>query len=571
MSAGRNSEYADARNLYFGKHWGLPGNPTPEQVGVYTLVANYVRPTVDKTVQLLLGQLPGIQVMPPGVDEQAGRLAEAEEGLLYSTWEANEAEKVFRRVAHNMSLLRRGLIYYWWDNTRKLVRFRSISPDNFYPVYDGEDIVECVLVSRRLTRVLQASYPKLADRITPDDDGDDIFDEGRYTRTVNGQLDALSTDGAGKTTRINQPIAGQTTVIDWYDRHGNWVRVMGDAVHSQRLAYETGRVPVIEFVNSVPGDEREPVSDIEGIADLNLYLDQLLSQQGNVIKKWSNPTIIDKQTGQSVADIRNAVQADGGVIPIHRDGDLSLLTWDGSPADVEAQYQRVMQTIYDLSGKPPTAYGQVMSNQSGVATNMSLSPATTTTEEKQGIFGMGLMQLNEAILCLNEKFMKGQQIDIRAGAMKRPGVRTTRYYGAQITGSEIDGWYKNRIKWPSALRTDDPIYVQNELAKSSGDASNPPKQSLYTTLENLGVENVEAEIDLIARQLEDPRLHPERLKAAVEAAQAMQGSMLPEPMADLDPAVAAANGGSDVDAALTASGNPAGPKSQPGGGRGAGY
>jgi len=281
--------------------------------------------------------------------------------------------------------------------------------------------------------------------------------------------------------------------------------------------------------------------------------------------------VVAKKTGQSVQDIRNAVQADGGVLPILEDGDVSLLNWQGTAPDIEAQYQRIMTAIYDLSGKPPTAYGQVMSNQSGVATNMSLSPATTTTEEKQGIFGLGLVQLNMAILQLNEKFMAGVPIDIRAGAPKRPGVRTSRFYRAQMVGSDIDGWYKNRIKWPSALRTDDPVYVQSELNKASGDASNPPKQSLYTTLENLGIEDVEAEMDRIARQLEDPRLHPERLQAAIQAATAMQGSMLPEPMADLDPSVAAANGAADMDAALTASGSPAGPKSQPGGGRGSGY
>ena len=566
-NAGRNGEYADARNLYFGHHWGMPGLPRPEQVGVYTLVANYVRPTVDKTVQLLFGQMPGIQVMPPGTDEGASRLAEAEEALLYATWDRNEADLVFRRVAHNMSLLRRGLIYYWWDATRNIVRFRSISPSNFYPVYDGEEIVECVFVSRRLTRSLRAAYPKLRDKIVPDDDGDDVFDEGRWTRVVNGQLDGLSEDSMSRKSH-SDPLSGQTTVIDWYDKFGNWVRVMGEATYSQKLGYGTGRVPVVEFVNSIPGDETEPVNDIDPIADLNLYLDSLLSQAGNVIKRYSNPTVIDESSGQSVQDIRQAIQADGGIIPVRRNGSIRLLNWEGQPPDIQAQFQRVMSAIYDLSGKPPTAYGQIMSNQSGVATNMSLSPATTTTEEKQGIVGAALMQLNEAILRLNEKFMGGQEIEVRASAAQRPGTQSWRFYDIKIMGDEIGGWYKNRIKWPSALRTDDPIYVQNELAKSKADASNPPAQSMYTTMENLGVEDVEAEMDRIAKELEDPRLHPERLQAAIQAAQSMQESQIPAPMAGLDPAIAGANG---MGGALEASGSPAGAKSQPGGGRGSEY
>lgn len=569
-ASGRNSDYAEARRLYVGRHFGLPGNPTPEVAGVYTLVANYAKPTVDKTVQLLLGQMPGIQVMPAGTDEASSRVAEAEEALLYSVWERNQAELVFRRVAHNMSLLRRGLVYFWWDLGRETVRFRSISPDNFYPVYDGEEIVECVLVSRRLTRSLKQMYPDKADQIVPDTNKDHVFDEGRWTRVVNGQMDALSSDASSPSRRPN-PIAGQTTVVDWYDKWGNWVRLMGEAVHSQNLGYRIDKVPVIEFVNSVPGDEREPISDVDAIKDLNLYLDQLLSQDANIIKKFSNPTVLAKKTGQSVQDIRQAVQADGGIIPLLEEGEVSFLNWDGTPPDIEMQFQRVMQMIYDLSGKPPTAYGQIMSNQSGVATNMSLSPATTTTEEKQGIFGMGLVQLNEAILSLTEVFKGGQDIDLRASVPRNPGSKAYRYYQTQLNGSDIGGWYKNRIKWPSALRTDDPIFVQNELAKSKGDATNPPAQSLYTTLERLGTEDVEAEIDRISRQLEDPRLHPDRLQAAVEAAATMQQSMLPTPMSGLDPSVAAANGGSELGSAMTASGSPAGPKSQPGGGRGKAY
>lgn len=519
-------------------------------------------------MQLLFGQLPGIQVMPPGTDEAASRAAEAMEALLYATWDMNEADLVFRRVAHNMSLLRRGLIYYWWDSGKERVRFRSVSPDNFYPVYDGEEIVECVIVSRRLTRSLKMSYPKLANSIVPDSDGDDVFDEGRWTRVVNGQLDGLS-DDSSSSSRVVGPIAGQTTVVDWYDKYGNWVRLMGEARHSQKLGYGTDRVPVIEVVNSLPGDEREPMSDITGIQDLNLYLDQLISQSANVIKRYSNPTVIDEGSGQSVQDIRQAIQADGGIIPVRRDGSIRLLNWEGQAPDIANQFGRVMQAIYDLSGKPATAYGQVMSNQSGVATNMSLSPATTTTEEKQGIAGVALAQLNEAILRLNEKFMAGKPIEVRGSSRRRPGVQSWQFFDVKITGSEIAGWYKNRIKWPSALRTDDPIYVQNELSKSSGDASNPPKQSLYTTLENLGVEDVEAEIDRISRQLEDPRLHPERLQAAIQAAQSMQESQIPAPMAGLDPAMADANLG--VEGALEASGSPAGAKSQPGGGRGSEY
>lgn len=560
-AAGRNSEYAAARELYMGQHWGAGEHQSPIPDGRrYTATLNYIRPTVNKSVQLLLGQLPGIQVMPPGTDDMARRLAENEEALLYATWDVNDAGKVFRRVAHNRSLLRRGLIYYWWDPKALKACFRSVAPDNFYPVYDGEEIVECIIVSRRLTRSLQRSYPSLASQIVSDDKGDDVFDESRWTRVVNGQLDILG-DGGSFGNEVRGPIAGQTTVYDWFDKYGNWVRTMGEtAHHSQNLDYGMGKVPVIEFPNSVPGDEREPHSEIDDIKNLVLLANKIVSRQQDIIDRYANPTIIDKQSGQSAQQIRNTVQGDGGVLPIRRDGDILLLNWEGTPPDIANQYARVMQAIYDLSGKPASSYGQLLSNQSGVATNMALSPATLTTEEAQGLFGMGLTELNECILRLNEKFMQGQPIEVRVSAQGRGArMNSWKFYDIKMTGDEIGSWYKNRIKWPSALRTDDPIYVQNELAKSKGDQANPPAQSLYTTMENLGIEDVEAEIDRIKTQLEDPRMHPDRLQAAIAAAQAFEGSMVPGGVDGLDPAQAMSGG-----AALEASGSPHGAKSKQG-------
>jgi hypothetical protein len=557
LATARNADYAVRRDFYLGRHWGSKDNPTPPGRR-YTITLNYIRPTVDKTVQLLLGQMPGIQVMPPGAEDEARRLAEAEEALLYYTWECEEAPIVFRRVAHNMSLLCRGLVYYWWDAKASKVRFRSVAPDNFFPVYDGEEITECVIVSRRLTRALQRAYPNLKDKIVPDNEADAVFDEGRWSRIVAGMADPLDTAG-GSTSTGDPPLAGQTTVIDWYDKHGNWTRVMGDAVHSQNLGYGTGSVPVIEFPNSLPGDEREPLSDVSDIIDLNIYLDQLISQQADIIKRYSNPTILDKQSGQSPHQIRQTVQGEGGVLPIRRDGNIELLNWQGTPPDIANQYGRALQALYDLSGKPATSYGQVLSNQSGVASNMALSPATLTTEEKMSIFGFGLTRLNMAILQLTEKFMAGVDIDLRVGATSGRGRRAYRFYATKLNGSDIDGWYKNQIKWPSILRTDDPIFVQNELSKATGSADSPPKQSLYTTLENLGIEDVEMEIDRIKEQLEDPRLHPDRLQASIAAAQAFQQSQMPSPMEGLDPALSGAPA-SDL-AALEASGSPHGAKS----------
>lgn len=565
--AERNARYARSRELYRGEHWGGSDLPMPSGAGRATLTVNYIKPTVNKTVEDLFGILPGIQILPRDVDEESARQAEGEEGVLYQTWHVNNAEVTFRRLAFNAALLDQGVLYYWWDKSSKRVRFRSIPPDNFYPLYDGDELVECIIMSRRLTRLLQKTYPDLADK---------IFSDGGENQSGRGDEESANTAGLFEADRFDgdnvlipqasqTQAAGYTTVMDWFDHDGNWTRIMGDAVHHQKLPYGTGRVPVFVFPITIAGDDAIGPSVIQDIIDLNIYADKLLSQSADIIKRYSNPTLLDKQSGQSAERIRDTVQADGGVIPVKRDGDIVYLNWQGTPPDIQAQWERVMTAIYDLSGKPAaTAFGQILSNQSGTASNMASSPMANQTQTHRGVFGHVLSQLNGDILKLYEKYVAGKVIDVKVSANVRPGTSAFKAYDSTqrgITGAQIAGWYENRIKWPALLRTDDPLYVQTELTKMKADGNNPPAQSQYTTMENLGIEDVERERDRIQAELEDPRMHPERLTAAMDAAQIMSGGM-----AATDPMAQGLDGSApvmdpDLDAALNATGNPNGSKS----------
>ena len=212
----------------------------------------------------------------------------------------------------------------------------------------------------------------------------------------------------------------------------------------------------------------------------------------------------------------------GAVIPVRPDGDLSLLGWEGNIPAIAEQMTYAMDALFDLAGKPRSAFGQQTSQQSGVQTNLALTPTLQSNEYHESIWGAKLSLLNQYILMLWEKNMEGEQIQFKGRARLASG--TQKYYEVDITGGEIEGWYKNRIKWPSAVRVDDPVYIQNNLQQLTSD---PPALSLYTYMERAGVEDVEAEIDRILEQLEDPRLHPDRLQSAVDAAATVQEAGLP--------------------------------------------
>jgi hypothetical protein len=472
--------------------------------------------------------------MPPGTDEISRRMAEGIEAILYGTYRANDAAIHLRNAAYNSFILRRGLIYVWWDDIQYRARFRSCTPDNFYPVYDGDEIVECIYASRRRTVELQRTYPQFAGLIS-DDPGQLV------TQVTGSDLARFSAQG-------------QTTVIDWFDAQGNFARLMGDAFVEMPLGYGFGSIPFVEFPCYPVEGEQEPMNLIDQLVELNQYLDQLLSQRADVLRKYSNPPILDEDTGQAPELIKRAIASDGSVIPMKRGGNLRLLNWEGTPADFDTQYQAVMDTLYDLAGKPRSAFGQTVTNQSGVVTNLTLTPTLQSNEDHETVWGHRLQQLNEMLLRLWESFSATEVIEFKG---YREGLKSgPRLYQVSMTGQEIGGWYENRIKWPSAIRTDDPVYVQNQLSQLQ---SQPPALSLYTFLENMGVEDVEAELDRIAAQLEDVRLNPQGLETLVSAVSGLQGATDPaaqDIQGDILEGVEPTDNTEAMNGALEASGSP---------------
>lgn len=498
----RNGEYEVARRRVNGELWGDETNPAP--VNRYSLSLNYLLPISEKHVQMLMGRLPALQVPPLGTTIEQREHAEKLEGVLYSIWDLSQAQVVLQRVAWDSFVLRRGLVYYWWDAKEKRPRFRYVVPDNFYPEYDGEEIYRCIYTHRRVVDALRDEYPSFANDIDPDPPSD--------------------VESTWRQDQARQNATEFVTVLDYYDAHGWWVRMAGDTIlNKQKLGYKDPRVPFVEFPYREPSGWSEPSNGIDQIVELVQYLSQLVSQKADIIRTYANPTILDEMSGQSADEIRRAVAADGSVIPIAREGNIRFLNWDGSTPTIDEQITLILDTIFDISGKPRSAFGQTVTNQSGVVTNLALTPTLQSNEAHESIWGRKLSLLNRQLLMLVEKF-GGEQMTYRGRQPIGADHRNFRGTELEFSGAEVGGWYESRIKWPSAIRTDDPVYVQNVISQLTSD---PPTMSLYTALELLGHEDVEAEIDRILEQKEDPRLSPDTVAQNAQTAMAAGPGTLP--------------------------------------------
>lgn len=533
----RNGEYDISRQRVDGKLWGDSTNPTPNNR--YSLSANYLLPIAEKYVQLLMGRIPGIQVSPYGVDEEARRHAERLEGVLYATWDQNNAQELFQRVAWDSFVLRRGIVYYGWNIETKLPEYKYVTPDDFYPQYDGDKIYRTLLLHRRLLDAVNYEYGT--------------------------NLDSDTTAELAQIYGQDQPRMNQTdyiTVYDYFDCYGNWVRIAGDEVLKKaNLGYKTKAVPFIEFPYRPSNGNREPKNGIDQLVELVQYLSQLISQKADIIRTYANPTIIDEMSGQSPEEIRRAVAAEGSVLPVARDGNIRFLNWDGATPTIDEQISLIMDIIFDISGKPRSAFGQTVTNQSGVVTNLALTPTLQSNESHETLWGKRLSDLNARTLELIEKF-GSSKMRFRGRQPVGADNRNSRLLSLTFDAKEIDGWYESRIKWPSAIRTDDPVYVQTVLSRLTSD---PPALALYTALEMLGHEDVEAEIDRILEQREDPRLSAETVNKNMSTAMQAAPGALPGGLlggggldaAEPEAAFPQPEGGGLDGAALQASASPA--------------
>lgn len=491
----RNGEYEQARAYVDGKMYDAQH---PRPVNRSAVIANYLLPFTMKHVQLLVGRLPGIQVLPAGSEEHHRRHAEALEGILYSAWGHNQAEDLLQKVAWDSYVLRRGLTYYWWDPKTREFRFKYVTPDDFYPEWDGDTMYRAMYAYRRHVDSLRREYPDKRHVI---------------------EADSMGTPGPQYIGGMDQPRVDQThyvTVYDYFDKWGRYARVANEQMLVQgNLGHPEPEVPFIEFPYYPSNGNREPKNGIDPLVPLNQHLNTLISQKSDIIKKYSNPTVLNRQSGNSAEEVRRATSAEGSVLNVHKDGDVSYLNWDGTTPAIDEQIQLILDTMFDISGKPRSSFGQTITNQSGVLTNLSLTPTLQSNEYHETLWGQRLAHLNARCLALTEHFDKGNERTYRGRVPVGMDLKKTRMMDTTIDPKDIGGWYENVIKWPSAIRVDDPVHVQTTLSRLTSD---PPAISLYSALEDLGVEDVEEEIDRILEQREDPRLSADTVAAGAASA-----------------------------------------------------
>lgn len=218
------------------------------------------------------------------------------------------------------------------------------------------------------------------------------------------------------------------------------------------------------------------VSDISKEAiDINITFLERMSNWNTIIDRVGFPKYIGKGfDGTNLPHPRPRVVE---VLPVSETQDIALLGAPNYAADfaqvidkLEVEFVRSVSISRVLFDDPSLAAN---SNQ---ALTTLMKGMTDTVERKQKIWQSQLRDMFEDMLRTAGKLWKevGDLMD------------------------EDDNWHLS-IKWPSVLRKDDSVYLQNLINRY-----NTGSMSLDTLLEEFGVDNVGEEIDRIRDNYQDP-------------------------------------------------------------------
>lgn len=459
----------------------------------------YGRALTVKHSNRIAGRLPDVIVERREETPQERHRSDTIEKILWGIFRESDAEQQISSASWDSSELGAG-VFDVWDNIGKgMPEFRSIDPVGFIPVTGVGDPHDF----RRAYRFWREPLPSVQNQY-----------RSRDFRGTQVAVDEIFSD--------NDKGVQMVTLVQMCDQNRLVRFALGkSSVPLYERVHNYGFVPYVVIPNLGPERDVWGWSDYEFVRTLTRYLPLLLSREADILRAVAGGAVTMKGV-QHTTDQVKRILAEGGVIPVGKDGSIDPVATPDVP-NFEAEHaQRVMAMIRDLGFAPDAAWGDGNAG-SGSDRGLQLAPMFELTQMKQKNWASGLSRLASMLLRVLEqkqvtatRFRGVQQrsglrrngFNITIGPDVAPVTQTINQDTADEQEIELprtprelfDGDYAVCFRWANRVDPDDPAYVASELNKFAQGV-----QSLRTTLERLGVQAPEDEIKLIEQENQD---HP---------------------------------------------------------------
>lgn len=397
----------------------------------YRIVVNYVFASTNDYVDMLSKE-PSVHVPPlHASDIMSQDHAAMVEKTYYGIWQASEMRRQWYDFAWYNALLGSSVLESWPDAEDGIPKILVQHPGSFY-------------FREKFGRPGEILYSIQRFFLTPDQIadayGDEWKDNGQYS-----QLDARS----GQWITAEDWIPNMTR-IEGFIFHSQWEKtlvIQNQIIDGYSVQYdEPCKIPyrVCHFIKR-PG-KNYGIGAAEQTWALNQYLNQLFSQEANILAYTANPIMVVKEPTQVPQDIPNDP---GAVISVGPQGSVSWLQWQHGPAELTQQMDRTKRYLQDVSGLPETRYGNTkQSFVTGRAVEQLNAPTQDRIASRLRLMGSELAAINEIAMWQFENLSKNREVTFYG----QTGEGNS--FAMAIKGKDIKGYRHNVISWDNHDHSD---------------------------------------------------------------------------------------------------------------------
>jgi len=285
-----------------------------------------------------------------------------------------------------------------------------------------------------------------------------------------------------------------------------------------------GFIPFVVIENIRSDEDGFGEADISQGRLINERMNYLLSRRDHIVNRWLTPTITWEGAPQNYAEILAQSMSGGGAIPMRLGSRIGFLSYDRPNEAVAQQIAELRATFLEVCGMNEAAYQGIVqgSINTGPALDVQFQPLISTIQKKRREWEIGLRNLFAMMLQVQEDI--GPSVALGTAIVMATNKSQIAVPGTQETGPSRDGMLVNlsgtdiqglrdvTISWPGVLPKDDFAASNLELQKMQAGL-----QSIYTTMEKLGEEYPNDEIQRIRVENEDPALRGEKVAEQTRA------------------------------------------------------
>lgn len=502
----RNKNYFVAREAFEGRYRWPDDWPKHKP----KLIAMWPKRIVLRYSSLLMGRGFSIQVPPEGQGDEERLRAQMAEKVIYKFIRNAGGMGTFSAGAQDGSLLGGTVFKTYIDPATKWPTFKQCTPDFFYGVPSSVDY------SGDFARVF---YSYAMDRsealmMFPQLKGQKVMslteEAGTYYENIRQEA-----EGLGREIRQQQ-----VSVFESWTKQSYVLRVGGVQLYAGPNPY--GFVPFVYIPNVRVTGKVEGLSDVADVIVPNEEYNQLLSHRAHIVRRWLNPTLVWERPPKDYFNILQKVLGGGGAIPAVQGSKIYFLAQDGTGPDVD----RFLEQLRQIALENANLNGLVLdgsvsgSINTGESLDRMLISVISSLEEKHRNWESGLRKLFWQLLELSQR---KEAVATYGTALIRTSEASSQGQIEELTKDVVGNLRDADIIWPGALARDDAARLRLEIEKYASGT-----QSLYTTLENYGVEFPSDEIDRLRQERSDVSLNPEGNASLIKAVGQQQGGIPPE-------------------------------------------